>query len=167
MCRLMERKAAPPQIPSIMPAAPPRTASRRPSVSSRRIRCPRPAPKAARMASSRSRTVARTSRTLPTFTQASSNTSTASPRNKPESSVILPLRGSLRRALVSENTNAVTFLSLSGYCRESRWETTFSAAWARSTVTPLCRRATTDRLRSPRFSIKPGRWLMAAMPRGK
>ena len=119
-----------PHQASSSPNAPPRAASVTLSVSIWRISRARVAPTAARMAISRSRTVARASSRLATFTHAISSTKPTAPARISRVGRALPTRSSC-----SGLSWMRQFLS-SGYCASRLPAMTFISACACSSVTP-------------------------------
>ena len=129
-----------------MPSRPPSRPMTRLSVRNCRRRRRRPAPKAARTATSRCRTVARASRRFATFEQAIRSTQITAP------SIIR----TTSRSLGPANSSRSSFTSplqpawVSGDWAASRPTKAFISARPRSTPTPGFRRPSTARLRSER-----------------
>ena len=133
-------------IPTAMPRAPPMTESTRLSVSSCRPMRRRPAPSAARTASSRARTLARAMSRLATFAQQMSSTKPTTPRKSSEVS----RRSRPMSASCSGSTEAPRPLFVAGNSRARPSATADMSDCAAASVTPGFRCPTTSRKCAPR-----------------
>ena len=131
-----------PQAPSANPRIPPAPASITLSVSNCRMTRQRPAPMAARIASSLCRTAARASSRLATLAQAIKSTKATAPSNT--SSAVRTEPVTMASAIGTTPTDSVLSIHV-GLAARKRSPTTFISARACATVTPGFRRPATRR----------------------